>query len=217
MQSESLTCPLILILILVFFLARSSSMFLHCFFFLHSFFFFFSLTRAMLRHCIALSYLFSSIVYSLSLNVSDQVRADTVPVWGRGTAQYTLYEGGEMEAAYSWEWLTLFRHSPQLWLVGSYRDRWILANQIRAIGWSHRQWIFTQLTCILFYCQMRNLSNITKNKTKLIQTTALTAVAKPNFCIIWHIFQPTFWTYCLLNQLLKPTFIDLLSCEVILF
>ena len=42
--------------------------------------------------------LFSAIVHSLSwsLSGSDQVRAGTVPVWGRGTAQYVLCEGGEL-------------------------------------------------------------------------------------------------------------------------
>ena len=42
--------------------------------------------------------LLSAIVYSLSLKVSDQVRADTAPVWGRGTAQYTLCEEGGLPA-----------------------------------------------------------------------------------------------------------------------
>ena len=43
--------------------------------------------------------------------------------------------------------------------------RWILAHQITATGWSHRQWTFKQLTCILFYCQviMTILANITKS------------------------------------------------------
>ena len=35
------------------------------------------------------SCLFSTIVKSLSVNISDKVRADTAPVWGRGTAQDT--------------------------------------------------------------------------------------------------------------------------------
>ena len=33
-------------------------------------------------------------------------------------------------------------------------ERWILPNQIRVPGWTHRQWIFSQLICILFYCQI---------------------------------------------------------------
>ena len=44
--------------------------------------------------------------------------------------------------------------------------RWILENQIRATGWSHRQ-----LTYILFYCQilMTVLANITiKNSYRLM-------------------------------------------------
>ena len=93
--------------------------------------------------------LFSTIVYRLGTNVSDQVRADTAPVWGRGTAQYALRERGGLPAVYAREWLTLLRHSPWLWLVVFPWERWILANQIRATGWSHRQWIFTQLTCMV--------------------------------------------------------------------
>ena len=38
--------------------------------------------------------LFSTIVYSLGLNVSDQVRAGTVPARGRGTSQFPLHDGG---------------------------------------------------------------------------------------------------------------------------
>ena len=65
---------------------------------------------------------------------------------------------------YAREWLTLLRHSPQLWLVVLIWERWILANQITATGWSHRQSIFTQLTSILLYCLiiMIMLVNITK-------------------------------------------------------
>ena len=70
------------------------------------------------------------------------------------------------------EWLTLLRHSPWLWLVVFYREQRILANQITTTGWSHRQWIITQLTCISFYFQiiMTILASITK---KELQTTAL--------------------------------------------
>ena len=70
---------------------------------------------------------------------------------GSDTAQCTLHEGGGPPAAYAREWLTLLRHSPWLWLAALTRELWILANQITLTGWSHRQWIFTQLTCILFY------------------------------------------------------------------
>ena len=100
--------------------------------------------------------LFSTIVYSLSLNVSDQGRAGTVPVRTRGTAQYVLHEGGGLTAVYAGEWLTFLRHSPWLWLVVLSREWWILASEIRATGWTHRQWIFTQLTYILFTCQIND-------------------------------------------------------------
>ena len=52
------------------------------------------------------------------------------------------------------EWLTLLRHSPWLWLVVLTWEWWILANQIEATGWSHRQWIFTQLACILVLAEI---------------------------------------------------------------
>ena len=88
---------------------------------------------------------------------------------GRGTAHYALREGGGLPAGYAQEWLTLLRHSPWLWLVLLSVEWWILANQITATGWSHRQLIFTQLTCILFYCQiiMTILANITKKCYRL--------------------------------------------------
>ena len=73
---------------------------------------------------------------------------------GRGTAVW--WRGAE--------WLTLLRHSPWLWLVVLSREWWILANQITATGWSHRQWIFTQLTCILF--QSLIIVAILANRTK---------------------------------------------------
>ena len=107
-------------------------------------------------------------VYSLGLNISDQVRAGTAPVRGRDTAQYMLHEGGGLPAAYARDWLTLLRHSPRLWSVVLIRERWILANQIRATGWSHRQWIFKHLSCILFYCQM--IMTILANITKKLRT-----------------------------------------------
>ena len=61
--------------------------------------------------------------------------------------------GGGLPAACAWEWLTLLRHSPWLWLVVLSWERCILTNKNGATRWSHRQWIFTQLTSILFYCQ----------------------------------------------------------------
>ena len=107
--------------------------------------------------------LFCAIVYTLGLNVSDQVRAGTAPVWERGNAEYALHEGRGLPAEYAQEWLTLLRHSPWLWLVVLIQERWI-ANQITATGWSHWQWTFTQLTCILFFCQI--IRTILENMTK---------------------------------------------------
>ena len=34
------------------------------------------------------------------MNISEQLSADTVPAWGRGTAQYVLRKGGGLPAAY---------------------------------------------------------------------------------------------------------------------
>ena len=113
--------------------------------------------------------LFSTIVYSLSLNVSDQVGAGTVR--GRGTAQYTLREGGGPPPVCMR--MTDTSQTLPLAPIGCVDpERWILVNQIIATGWSHRQWIFTQLICILFYCQiiMTILADITE---KQLQTTTL--------------------------------------------
>ena len=147
-------------------------------FFVLTLLFFVSLLISSLWHGIWLGIFrfccFSAIVYSLdlSLNISDQVRAGTAPAWGRGTVQCVLREGGGLPEVYAQEWLTLLRHSPWHWLVMLIGERLILANQITATGCIHRQWIFTQLTCIIFYCQiiMTILANITK---KMLQTTAL--------------------------------------------
>ena len=106
----------------------------------------------------------SCLQFGLELKASDQVWAGTVPVWGRGTAQYTLHEGGGLPAVYAQEWLTLLRHSPWLWFVVLIQKRWILANEITATGWTHRQRIFKQLTCILF--KMLFFTVTVKNKTK---------------------------------------------------
>ena len=55
--------------------------------FLHQSSYFFSLTWAMVSiFQLCCYYLFSATVYSLSLNVTDQVWADAAPAWGRGTA-----------------------------------------------------------------------------------------------------------------------------------
>ena len=56
---------------------------------------------------------------------------------------HSLGMNGGGGAAYAQESLSLLRHSPWLWLVVFYQEWWFLANQIRATGWSHRQWIFT--------------------------------------------------------------------------
>ena len=106
--------------------------------------------------------------------------------------EYELCEGGGLPGVYAKEWSTLLRHSPWLWLVVISRERWILANQIRATGWSQRQWICTQLISILFYCQIRMTvsANITK---RLLQTTALTVCL-----ILWSVI----WLYGRLGRLL---------------
>ena len=100
----------------------------------------------------ALALLFLSVLHSFVqfVNVSDQLRAGTAPTWGRGTAEYALHEGGGLPAAYAWEWLTLLRNSPWLWMIVSRWEQWILANQITATGWSHRQWIFFQIIMTIF-------------------------------------------------------------------
>ena len=100
--------------------------------------------------------------YSLdmSLNLSDQVRADTAPVRGRGTAQYVLGEGGccqqgmhENDWHFSDTWL---------WLVMLIRECWFLANQIRDSptdsGFLH-SWPVSYTTVRII---MTILANITK-------------------------------------------------------
>ena len=92
---------------------------------------------------------FSAIVHSMCLSLNYLTRWEqSLHLRGRDTASRC-----------GWEWLTLLRHSPWLWLVVLIREQWILANQIRATGWSHRQ-----LTCIWFYCQitMTILAKMTK-------------------------------------------------------
>ena len=75
-----------LIFALVFSLALSNSFFLHCFSSSVFLILLFDMGsgRAFFRLCCCC--LFSAIVNSLSLNVSDQVRAGTAPVLGRGAA-----------------------------------------------------------------------------------------------------------------------------------
>ena len=77
------------LIILVFFLAQSNSLFLHCF----------SLT-------VFLFLLFDvgsgGAFFWLCMKVSDQVRAGTAPMQGKGTAEYAG-EGGGLPAAYARE------------------------------------------------------------------------------------------------------------------
>ena len=82
--------------------------------------------------------LFSASVYRLALNVSDQLRADTASVWGRGT--YTLREGGELPAAYAREWLTPLRHSSWLWLVVFIRSGGFLQIKLGPLGGATDSW-----------------------------------------------------------------------------
>ena len=80
----------------------------------------------------------------LSWKVSDQVRADAAPVWGRGYQQENDWHFSDTPLCSDW--------------------LWILADQITATGRSHRQ-----LTCIWFYCHMimTVLANLTKQKTHI--------------------------------------------------
>ena len=99
------------ILILVFNLAR----FLYCLFSSVFIFLLFDVgSDGAFFGCCCCCCLFSAIVHS-GHEISDQVRAGTAPVWGRGTAEYAHEEGG-LPAACAQEWLKLLRHSPWLWL-----------------------------------------------------------------------------------------------------
>ena len=83
---------------------------------------------------------------------------------GGGALPSALCEGEELPVACGQEWLTLLRHSSWLWLVVLSQERRILADQVRATGWSHRQ-----LTYILFNCQiiMTILANTTTKSYRL--------------------------------------------------
>ena len=94
-----------LIFILVFSLAWTNSFFLHCFFFLFLLFdegngghFLALLSLSVLRHCLQFG------LESIWPGKREE---------GRGAAQYRT----GLPAAYAWEWLTLLRYSPWLWLV----------------------------------------------------------------------------------------------------
>ena len=80
----------------------------------------------------------SNIVYSLSLNLSDQVIAGMAHVQGRGTAEYKLREGGELHP---------------IALTGCVVSGVVDSYHLHYSHWVAR-WIFTQLACILFYCQI---------------------------------------------------------------
>ena len=126
------------IFIQVFSLARSNSLFLHCFSLSVLLFLLFDVGNGGAFYCSVVSPpLFAVWVWAWT-------------IW-RGKNRYCVGEG---HCPVHTEWLTLLRHSPWLWLVVLIWERRILANQITATGWSHRQWIFTQLTCTLFYCQV---------------------------------------------------------------
>ena len=98
--------------------------------------------------------LFSAIIYNLGVKVSDQEREGegrgTVPCGGKALPSTCMREGGCQQRMYT----ILLTNSLWLWLVVFSWQRWILAIQITATGWSHRQWIFTQLTCIKVYCHI---------------------------------------------------------------
>ena len=86
-----------------------------------------------------------------------------VPVWGRGTARCA--ERGRGAAISMCARMSDTSQTLPLALIGCVDpEQWMLANQIRATGWSHRQCVFIQLNCILLYCQimMTILANITK-------------------------------------------------------
>ena len=87
-----------------------------------------ALMSAMLGHFSAL-FLLSVLCHYLQFGfeLSDQVRAGTVPVWGRGTVEYVLCRGGGLPAAWK-RMMTLLRHCPWLWLVVLIHERWILAS-----------------------------------------------------------------------------------------
>ena len=103
-----------------------------------------------------------SIDLSLILNISDQVRAASVPARERGTAHNMLREGEGLIIDASQTLPLALIDCVDSGAVDS-------SNQITATGWSHRQWIFTQLICIWFYYQiiMTILGNMTKNSYRL--------------------------------------------------
>ena len=94
------------------------------------------------------------VVVVFSRHVPDQVKVDTAPARWKRHFPVRAARGRLIDTS----------QTRPLALIGCVDpERWILANQITATGWSHRQ-----LTCI--YCQniMTILTNITK-KTKRLQ------------------------------------------------
>ena len=102
------------------------------------------------------------------------------PIWP-GESRHCVVEGHCLAsvvwgwpAAYARAWLTLLRHSSWLWLVLLIQERWILANQITATGWSHRQGIFFTVDLYGILLSDHN-NNFSKYNKKMLQTTTLTA------------------------------------------
>ena len=102
---------------------------------------------AILRFCCCC--LFSAVLYSLGLKVSDQVRADTAP------------------------------YSP--WLYWA-RSGGYLQIKLQPLGGATDSGYYTQLTCILFYCQI--MMTVFANITKKWQTTALILYSLSYSCMI---------------------------------
>ena len=140
------------IFILVFSLTRSSSFFLHCFYSSVLLFLLLDVANGRTFFCSVVSPPFFTVWVwpgkSRHCSCVGEGHCPVHTVLGRWGCQQ-----------YSPAWLTPLRHSPWLWLVVLIWERWILANQITATGWSHRQ-----LNCLLFYCQivMTILANIAK-------------------------------------------------------
>ena len=131
---------------LVFSPARSTSLFLHCF--SSSVFFIFLFVCFWRRHSSAL--LLSVLHHCLQFGLELE------RIWpGKSRCCAWVREGSCQQR----EWLTFLRPAPWLWLAMLIWEQYILASQIRATEWIHKQ-----LTCNLFYCQitMTILANITK-------------------------------------------------------
>ena len=133
------------------FLSGSVQFFLFTLLFFVSLLIFFSLMWAVVGHFSALS-LLSVLHHCLQFGLEHIWPGKSRHCSCSGEGHCPV--GTEGGTAYAREWLTLRKHSPWLWFVVLARERWNFANQMTATGWSHRQWIFPQLTCIVFYCQI---------------------------------------------------------------